>query len=102
MNAWDFVDTILAEAEKANEPYSFSPAQVTKLRQMIAEIPTNSDGRTRGRFVKGSTKFVQKTIRLPEDLMFQLDKMAANKGISFNVLIADIGQQYIERTEDEL
>ncbi len=102
MNAWDFVDALLEESERKNQPCSFPPAQVTKLRQMIAEIPTDSDGRKRGRFVKGSNKFVQRTIRLPEDLMFQLDKMAADKDVSFNVLIADIGQQYIERTEDEL
>ena len=99
MNAWDFVDALLEESERNNEPCSFPPMQVTKLREMIAEIPTEVDGRKRARLSKDGTKYVARTVRIPENIFAQLDKLAVAKDVSFNVILAEACESYLERIQ---
>lgn len=97
MDAWEFVDSMLAEAEAANEPCSFPPNQVTKLRQMIAEIPTpEMNGRTRKRFAHGQTLTKPRTIKMPEDIMKQIETRAILLDISFNMMLTFVCNQYLE------
>lgn len=98
MNAWDFVDALLEESERKNESCSFSPAQVTKLRQMIAEIPdAPAEGRKRSRLNKNGNRFVTHTIRIPENTYESLNNMAIMANMSFNSLANKALQDYVER-----
>jgi len=99
MNAWDFVDALLEESERKNEPCSFPPSQVTKLREMIAEIPIETNGRKRARLGKDGIKYVARTIRIPENLFAQLDKLAGSRDVSFNIIMAEACEVYLERVQ---
>ena len=100
MNAWEFIDAMLEEAEIEQKSCSFSPTQVSKLREMIAEIPaTGGNGRTRQRFVHGQQLSKTRTIKMPVDIMEQIDTRSATLNISFNMMLTFICNKYLEEVD---
>lgn len=97
MNAWEFVDALLAEAEEANQACSFSPSQVTMLRRMIAEVPASEGtGRNRQRFAHNLQLSKTRAIKMPTEVMDQIEVRAASLNISFNMMLTYVCAQYLE------
>ena len=99
MNAWEFVDALLEESVRKNEPCSFPPAQCKKLREMIAEGTLEQDGRKRKRAPRREGASPARTIRVPDDLFAKLEADAARQGISYSALIIEVCEDYVERTD---
>lgn len=99
MNAWEFVDALLKEAVDNNQPCVFPCAQAAKLREMIAEIPVELDGRKRKRAARRSGTSTTRTIKMPDELFEKLETEAAAKNISYSALLIDIVEDYVERTD---
>lgn len=100
MEAWEFVDAMLAEAEAENKACMFRPSQVVKLREMIAEIPKGDlNGKKRSRLSKDGSKYVTHTIRVPVDVHTSINNKAVAHNQSFNMYVVQILQDYIERTK---
>ena len=96
MNAWEFVDAMLAEAETEEKNCTFQRAQVSKLREMIAEIPAQSSGRTRARLGRDGIKYTTHTIRIPQDVYNTINKQAEEQDTSFNKVVVEILQDYMD------
>ena len=99
MNAWELVDALLEEAINQKEDCRFTPAQSKKLREMIAEGVFEQDGRKRKRAPRREGSSTARTIRMPDDLFVKLEADAARQGISYNALIIEVCENYIERTD---
>ena len=100
MNAWDFVDALLEECEADKSDFVLPAAQVPKLREMIVEIPPEMDimvdnGRSRKRQIRDSEFSKTRSIRLPENIINQIELRAARNDISFNAMMAFICKCYL-------
>lgn len=101
MNAWEFVDALLEEAEQENRSCSFSPAQVTKLREMIDDVTTpNVNGRRRTRAARGQNLSNTRAIKMPIETLEQLERRAAKLNISFNVMLTHACDVYLQKVDD--
>ena len=100
MNAWEFVDTILAEAEADNAGVTFTAAQVSKLREMIAERDTLPSGRSKQRLKKGLGACESVSVRMPIRTYDKVATLASDLGMTVNAIINFICLRYLDITDN--